>query len=354
MTPAPQHKEITIYDIARALGVSTATVSRALKDSPTVSKSTRKKIAHTAKKMGYRPNKFASNLRTQKTHTIGIIIHELNSNFISSVLTGIEKVTAEAGYDIIIAHSSEMAKKEIANTHNLFNKRVDGLIASLAYDTESIDHFDPFIQKNIPIVYFDRVEEKSIGVKVVIDNVKAGFIATSHLVEQGCRDIVHITGSLKRNVYADRLAGYRQALLEHGLPYREDRVIINDLGEAAAVEAARQVIKMHPRPDGLFVTNDFCASVCMQALKEEGLNIPRDIAVVGFNNDVICKIVEPRLTTIDYPGREIGESAARHLIDHLKAHSRSNFTNKVIMQSKLIVRASSLRKTATGNTDNTG
>jgi LacI family transcriptional regulator len=343
MTAGHDDKEITIYDIAKVLGVSTATVSRALKNNPAVSKSTRRKVLQTARKMGYRPNNFASNLRSRKTHTIGIIIHELNSNFIISVLTGIEKVTAEAGYDIIIAHSSETVKKEIANAHNLFHKRVDGLVASLAYDTEDLSHFDPFIKKGTPIVFFDRVEEKAVGVKVVIDNVKAGFMATGHLIRQGCRDIVHITGSLRRNVYADRLKGYQEALLANGLAYREDRVIINDLSDKAGLEATRRILAMQPRPDGLFVTNDFCASVVMQGLKEAGVNIPNDIAVVGFNNDIICKIVEPRLTTIDYPGREIGEVAARHLIGLLKQHPKNSATNRVILKSDLIIRASSLR-----------
>jgi len=344
MTAGHNDREITIYDIAKVLGVSIATVSRALKDNPAVNKNTRKKIVQTARKMGYRPNNFASSLRSKKTHTIGIIIHELNSNFIISVLTGIEKVTAEAGYDIIIAHSSETVKKEIANAHNLFNKRVDGLIASLAYDTEDLSHFDPFIRKGTPIVFFDRVEDSAAGVKVVIDNVRAGFMATEHLIGQGCRDIVHITASLKRNVYADRLEGYRQALLANGLPYREDRIIVNDLSDEAGMAAAQQILGMRPRPDGIFVTNDFCASVVMQALKEAGVNIPGEIAVVGFNNDIISKIVEPRLTTIDYPGKEIGEVAARHLIGLLKQSPKKNSTNRVILKSTLIVRASSLRK----------
>ena len=231
------HKDVNIYDIARILNVSTATVSRALKNNPAVNKATRKKIVATARKMGYRPNNFASSLRSQKTNTIGVIIHELNSNFIISVLTGIEKVTAEAGYDIIIAHSSETAAKEIANAQNLFYKRVDGLIASLAYDTENMEHFDPFFRKGVPVVFFDRVEEQMRGVKIVIDNVRAGAMATDHLIQQGCRDIVHMTGNLRRNVYSDRLKGYKEALLAHGLPYREDRVIVNDLSAGMAVEA---------------------------------------------------------------------------------------------------------------------
>jgi len=339
----PNHKDVNIYDIARALKVSTATVSRALKNNPSVNKTTRKKVLATARKMGYRPNNFASNLRTQKTNTIGVIIHELNSNFIISVLTGIEKVAAEAGYDIVIAHSSETAAKEIANAHNLFYKRVDGLIASLAYDTQNLEHFEPFFKKGIPVIFFDRVEEDTMGVKVVIDNVKAGTIATEHLIGQGCRNIVHVTGHLRRNVYAHRLQGYKTALLAAGLPYREDRVIVNDLSTEGAIDAAKSILAMDPRPDGLFVTNDFCASVCMQTLKEGGMKIPEDIAVVGFNNDIISTIVEPRLTTISYPGREIGEVTASHLISQLRQGKKVSPTNKVILSSRLIVRASSQR-----------
>src|ERR1700759_243131 len=189
-------KDITIYDIAKVLGLSPATVSRGLKDHPAINSKTRKRIMDTAKEMGYRSNNFASNLRMQKTHTIGIIIHELRSQFISSVLAGIERVTAEAGYDLIIGHSSESSRKEIANADNLFHKRVDGLIASLAFDTKDMDHFEPFVQKGIPLVFFDRVEEYHYGTRVIIDNVKAGYEATAHLAQQGCRRIGHITANL--------------------------------------------------------------------------------------------------------------------------------------------------------------
>src|SRR5580693_5484354 len=170
-------KDITIYDIAKVLNLSPATVSRGLKDHPAINSKTRKRIMDTAREMGYRSNSFASNLRMQKTHTIGIIIHELKSQFISSVLAGIEKVTTEAGYDLIIGHSSETYRKETANADNLFHKRVDGLIASLAFDTKSLDHFDPFVKKGIPLVFFDRVEKYNYGARIVIDNFRAGFEA---------------------------------------------------------------------------------------------------------------------------------------------------------------------------------
>src|SRR5881392_2737177 len=149
-------KEVTIYDIARKLNVSPATVSRGLQDHPAISKKTKKKIFDVVDELGYRTNHFARNLRQQQTKTIGVLVHELNSNFITSVLAGIEKVTTEAGYDLIIAHSSESAKKEAANARNLFQKRVDGLIASLSFDTRDLDHFQPFLDKGVPVVFFDR------------------------------------------------------------------------------------------------------------------------------------------------------------------------------------------------------
>src|SRR5580698_10423874 len=186
-------KDITIYDIAKVLGLSPATVSRGLKDHPAINIKTRKRITDMAREMGYRSNTFASNLRRQKTNAIGIIVHELKSQFISSVLAGIEKVTAKAGYDLIIGHSSETYKKEVANAHNLFHKRVDGLIASLSFDTRDLAHFDPFVKKGIPVVFFDRVEDHHYGTRVIIDNVRAGFEATAHLAQQGCRRIAHLT-----------------------------------------------------------------------------------------------------------------------------------------------------------------
>jgi LacI family transcriptional regulator len=337
-------KEVTIYDIAQKLALSSATVSRALKNHPAINKHTRKKIQDAAKELGYRHNTFASNLRKQKTNTIGLIVHELNSNFITSVLAGIEKVTAEAGYDLIIAHSSESFEKEAANAMNLFHKRVDGLIASLAFDTEGLDHYKVFSDRSIPLVFFDRVEENSDNTKVIIDNYRCGYQATQHLIEQGCKRIVLVTANLKRNVYAQRHNGYKDALFDNNIPYNEQYVLIKDLSEQCGIEAALQILKMHPLPDGAFITNDFSAAVCMQTLKEHGILIPEEIAVVGFNNDAIGKMVDPQLTTIDYPGMEMGEIAARNLINHLKGLSNLKHTQTIVIRSDLIVRKSSLKK----------
>jgi len=337
-------KEVTIYDIAHKLELSSATVSRALKNHPAINKNTRKKIQDAAKELGYRHNTFASNLRKQQTNTIGVIVHELNSNFITSVLAGIERVTAEAGYDLIIAHSSESFEKEAANALNLFHKRVDGLIASLAFDTVGLDHYKPFTDRSIPVIFFDRVEENSDSTKVVIDNYRCGYEATQHLIEQGCKRIVLVTANLKRNVYAQRYKGYKDALFDNDIPFNESYVLIKDLSEQCGIEAALEILKMKPLPDGAFITNDFSAAVCMQTLKEHYIRIPDDIAVVGFNNDAIGKIVDPQLTTIDYPGIEMGESAARNLINHLKEISSLKDTQTIVIRSHLVIRRSSLKK----------
>jgi len=336
-------KEVTIYDIAKKLNISPATVSRGLQDHPAISKKTKKKISDVVDELGYRSNHFARNLRQQRTKTIGVLVHELNSNFITSVLAGIEKVTTEEGYDIIIAHSSESYAKEAANVKNLFNKRVDGLIASLSFDTTDLDHFQPFVDKGVPVMFFDRVEQDGTNTVVVIDNDRCGYVATSHLIEQGCKRIVHITSSLKRNVYSQRYKGYKDALFDNGIEFDPSLLIVGDLSEKAGIEAALKVLKMNPLPDGAFITNDFVAAVFMRTIKEHGISIPGDIAVVGFNNDAIGKLIEPALTTINYPGIDVGEIAARNLINHLKGVSNIHQTNTIVVRSDLIIRKSSLK-----------
>jgi LacI family transcriptional regulator len=335
------HKEITIYDLAQYLGISPATVSRALNQHPVISEKTRVKVNELARRLGYQKNNFASNLRHQSSYTIGVIIHELDSHFITSVLTGIEEVIAESNYNIIISHSHEKWNRETSSAHNLFHKRVDGLIASLANDTEDLVHYDAFFQKGTPIVFFDRVKKDGPGIKIIIDNRQAGYDATMHLIQQGCKQIMHVTGNLTKNVYYDRLKGYKDALAQNHLPFKSDMVIVNDLSEKAGVEVAQKILAMKNKPDGVFITRDLCAAFCMSRLRGGGLNVPGDIAVVGFNDDVISRMIGPELTTVQYDGREMGKVAAKSLLKQLNNNSSGTSGYVMVLPHKLITRASS-------------
>ena len=336
-------KEVTIYDIAKVLSVSPATVSRGLQDHPSIRKDTKKRILDMAKEMGYRHNSFARNLRQQRTNTIGVIVHRLNSYFVATVIAGMEKVANEAGYNLIISQSLESFKKEAANAKTMFNSRVDGLMTSLAYDTEDIEHFSDFIRKGIPVLFFDRVYDNPQCTSVLIDNYQAAYDVTTHLLSQGCKRIAHITGSMKRNVYSERLRGYQDALIKYNIPYQEELIIINELNEETGIEARKQILEMTPRPDGVFVSNDVCAAYCMRTLKAAGVSIPDDVAFAGFNNDPISRVVEPNLTTVNYPAYQMGEVAAQNMIHHLIGKHASNSTNKIIMRAEIVIRDSSLK-----------
>jgi LacI family transcriptional regulator len=337
-------KEITIYDIAKHLNISATTVSRGLKDHPAINKNTRKKIFEAAKHLGYRSNTFASSLRSKKTFTIGVIVPRLNSYFMSSVLAGMEDAASRENYNLIISQSLENSEKEVANAHTMFNKRVDGLLVSLAYDTENIDHFEPFFKKGIPVIFFDRVYTHNDSTCIVIDNYKAAYDVTKHLIGQGCKRIMHLGGNLLRNVYTDRLKGYKHALRDHNLPFDEKKMVyISKLNEEAGTKAAEHILKMSTKPDAVFSANDTAAVFCMIKLKEAGIRIPNDIAFAGFNNDPISKVVEPNLTTVNYSGYDIGEAAVSSLVNHLNGISNVKTTNMVILRSDIIIRASSLK-----------
>jgi len=338
-------KEITIYDIARHLNISATTVSRGLKDHPAINKLTRKKINEAAKLLGYRSNTFASSLRSKKTYTIGVIVPRLNSYFVASVLAGMEDTANREGYNLIITHSLESEAKEIANANILFNKRVDGLLVSLAYDTKKIDHLKPFLSKGIPVVFFDRIMPETDTTAIVIDNFKAAYNITKHLLDQGCRRIMQLGGNLLRNVYSERLEGYKQALKDNGIRFDKKLIYTCNLTETDGSEVAEYIIKMKKseRPDAVFSSNDTAAVHCMIRLKAAGIKIPADIAFAGFNNDPISRVVEPNLTTVNYPGYSMGEAAVNNLIDHLKGGSMIRTTQTIILRADMVIRDSSLK-----------
>jgi len=345
-------KEITIYDIAKRLNISPTTVSRGLKNHPAININTKKKITDLAKELGYRSNTFASNLRKQNTNTIGVIIPRLDG-FMSNVMSGIERIVNNAGYNLIITQSFESLEKEKTNAATMFNSRVDGLIVSLSNDFNGLNHFRNFIKKGVPLIFFDRIAEDFPSTKVVIDNFKGGYIATTHLIEQGCKNILHITGTLNGKVYRDRFEGYKKALADQEIAYSPEMFISNALSETEIIDCFKNdILKRRILPDGIFITNDFSAAFAIKVLKEAGIKVPEDIAIIGFNNDQVSKVTEPPISTINYPSKEMGESIARILVSHFQGNGDLSITNTVLLNTELVIRGSSLKKKTTRNLDN--
>lgn len=339
-----QQKEITIYDIAKHLQISPSTVSRGLQDHPKISKLTRKKIFAAAKELGYQSNQFASSLRSKKTHTIGVIVPRLESYFMAAALSGMEDAARKNGYNLIISQSLEKAEKEIANVQTMFSKRVDGLLVSLSFETKDLSHFEVFFKKGTPVVFFDRGFPHGDSTNVVIDNFKAGYNVTKHLIDQGCKRIMHLGGNTIRNIYADRLNGYKKALLDNNITPDDALIIFSNLTQEAGIKAADHILQMAEKPDAIFAANDTTAVHCMAKLVEAGVKVPDDIAFAGFNDDPISKIIQPNLTTISYPGAAMGESAVINLINYISGVSSIKTTNTIILRSDLIIRGSSLKK----------
>lgn len=335
-------QETTIYDIAYHLGVSTSTVSRGLRNSPAISEDTRIKIAEAAAFLGYQRSLFTGSKRKRAARTIGVIVHDLHNQFMSSVLTGISSVASAAGYEVIVAYSALSTVKEALNAQNFLERRVDGIIASLVCDNNDLEHFRPFHDRKIPVIFFDSAEKHPDSSLVVIDNAGSAYQATQHLLSQGCRRIVLVTGNKNREVYAQRYKGYSEALRDYGLETDDSLVLTNELNKVAGIEAADAIMRMYPRPDAAFITDDYTAAVCMNKLTDAGWSIPEDLALVGFNDDFISRAVSPQLTTIQYPGTEIGEITANRLINHVKGYCNSG-TAKILVRSRLIQRASSQR-----------
>lgn len=338
-----KQKEVTIYDIAKKLNISASTVSRALNNDINVKKETQKKVKIAAQQMGFRLNSLASNLRSKKSNTIGVIVPRLNSNFMADVISGIEKVVNEAGYNLIISQSFETMEKEIINSETMFNNRVNGLLVSTTYSTDNIEHFEALIKKGVPVIFFDRVFEHTGWPTIRIDNYKAAYDATSHLINQGCKNLFHISGNQTTNIYADRFKGFKQALEDHKIIFNEANLLLTDLSEESGKGAADYILSLPKLPDGVFSANDQCAVSCMKSLQKSGIKIPDDIAFVGFNNDIITTVIEPNLSTIDYKGLEMGKVAAGVLINHLKG-TDIKLTHSIILRSELLIRESSLRK----------
>ena len=340
--------QVTIKDIARELGISPSTVSRALKDHPDISSETKKAVNELADRLNYQPNIVALSLRQKKTNTIGVVIPEIVNTFFSTVISGIEDVAYEAGYNVILAQSNESYQREVTDMKALFNSRVDGMLLSLSRETTNFDHIESIISKGVPIVLYDRFYSNPNMSKVVVDDYVGAKEAVLHLIEQGCKRIAHLEGAPNLIISKDRLRGYQDALSESNLEIRENYTIVcpsNSFEEGQ--RASQKLLSLPHPPDAIFASNDPMAMGAILAIKEKGLSIPDDVAVVGFSNYFFAQITDPSLTSVDQPGFEMGQEAARLLIRQIEAKDRDQedlAPETKVLKTRLIVRNSSLRK----------
>lgn len=340
--------QVTIKDIARELGISPSTVSRALKDHPDISQETKKAVNELAEKLNYQPNIVALNLRQSKTNTIGVIIPEIVHFFFSTVISGIEDVAYSAGYNVILAQSNESLEREKTDLKALFNSRVDGMLMSISRETTTFDHIESILAKGVPIVFFDRVYESAHLSKVVVDDFEGAKEATLHLIEQGCKRIAHLEGPPNLVISTQRLEGYMEALKENKMPIHKELIVPCPFGSIAEGKAATEkLLAMKNPPDAIFASNDPAAMGSMQAIKQKGLNIPNDVAIIGFSNWLFSSMMDPPLSSVDQPGFQMGQEAARLLIRHIevKEKDEQEIQPEVrVLKTHLIVRESSLKR----------
>src|SRR5690554_3374073 len=340
------YKEATILDIARELKVSKSTVSRALKNHHSIGEVTKKAVLDLAKKYNYHPNNIAYSLSKKSTKTIGVIVPMLSHYYFSTVISGIEELAYKAGYKVIICQSAESYKREVLVSQALLSNKVDGLIVSISRETHDSSHFKVYQDRNVPIVFFDRVCPDIEASSVTVDDYQGAYTAVEHLIKKGYRKIAHFAGPPLLQITQKRIEGYKDALLNNGLPL--DEKLIRDCGEGLEQEngsqATQKMLDEGIRPDAVFAICDPIAIGVMITLKKNAIKVPDEVAVVGFCDEPIAKVIEPQLSTLVQPAFEIGGLTVELLLNQIE--SSVPLVEKRVLKAELMVRGSSGSSTA--------
>jgi LacI family transcriptional regulator len=334
-------RHISLKDLAEELGVSISTVSRALKNHPDISMELTQKIQQLAHERNYVPNPLAMGLLRQQTKMIGVIVPDIVTHFYASIISGIEDVANQHGYFCIISSSGESLQKEVDSVNNLLKARVEGLIVCLSQETREFSHFNRLIGNEIPLVFFDRVPSGLKVPTVTVDGVSAVKSIVHHFYENGCRRIAYISGPEHLSITQNRNRGFREGLKECNLPFEEDLLVSCNLSPADATAATQKLLTLPKLPDAIFGINDTVAFAAMTEIKQQGLKIPDDIALVGFTDEFHSKVVEPALTSVTHPTFQMGQEAARLFFKCLE--TGNSFTEQVVLLTELVIRKSSVK-----------
>ena len=335
-------QHVTIHDIARELSVSASTVSRALQDHPRISISTREAVKKAASRLNYQPNVMASSLRRGKSKTVGVIVPRINRNFFANVIGGMEELLATSGYHLIICQTQEKLKNELTAIQTLINARVDAVLLSISMETTRNDHIRLLTESGIRLFYFDRVPAGIENGSVVVDDRLGAYISVKHLLEQGYRKILHVSGPEHINIYHFRKEGYLQAMHEAGMDVPQAWILHRDLVQKGGESAFLTGMKMEKKPDAFFCAGDFAALGLMQAAKRAGISIPGDLGVSGFANEPFTAYLEPSLTTVDQRGEKMGNMVAEMFLNCVEKDSDSSSCIQAVLKPELIIRDSSL------------
>jgi LacI family transcriptional regulator len=334
----------TIHDIAKKLNITASTVSRALNDNPRISDATKKAVQKAAQKLNYHPNQIAAALRNGKSNVIGIIVPTVDRSFFASVVRGIEEIANQAKYNVMICQSYDEYEKEVATVEALLRSRVDGIIASFAKQTKDFGHFLKAKERGIPVVLFDRSNDELEVSHVVVDDYLGAFKATEHLIQQGCKHIVHFAGAQRISIYRDRLRGYKDALVAHGMPFEPSHVIESNLQLEDGRNSMAQFLKQKEMPDGVFSASAYGILGALQVLKEKNIRVPEDVALVGFSNEPYTSFTEPSITAVEQHSLRMGNAAAEIFLEEVLDEDKKFIPQKIVLKPELIIRQSSLRK----------
>ena len=338
---------LTIKDIAKALGLSTSTVSRALRDSYEISPETKRLVLEYAEKNNYQPNPIALSLKERRSRSIGVIVCEIANSFFSQTINGIESIAYNHGYNVIIAQSRESFDREMLNLQYLTSRSIDGLIISVSTETSDFSYLKELHSRGLPIVFFDRIVDEIDTHKVIVDNFKGAYDATSHLISNGYRNIAALANSGQLSITRERLAGYKAALAAHEIKINDQLIKYGDHGgmiQSEVDEAVKDLLKAGQKPDAIFAMADKLTTGCLRILKTNGILVPDEIGLIGFTNTDLTELLDPPLSVIKQPAFEMGEVATNLLLQLIESKRPVKDFETRVLSTELLIRGSTKMK----------
>jgi LacI family transcriptional regulator len=336
-------KKTTIYDIAKELNITAATVSRALNDNPRISKKTRDLVITTAARLNYKQNRLALALKSGKSKNVGVVVPFINRNFFSSVIRGIEDELYPKGYHVIISQTHEDRDRELKIIQNLLDAQVEGILLSTCFSNNERGNLEPLLKKSTPFIFFDRSLSFANISSATIDDYQGGYDATKHLIDQGCQRIAHFYVDQQIELYKNRLQGYKDALSNNGIDINEEYIIALKSDVEAGKEAAEKLMKLAVPPDAIFSSTDYALLGAIKHLQTLSIKIPDDFCVVGFSNESFTQYLEPSISSVDQSPVEMGKMAAKVFLEQMVSGESGKPPKNVVLPAKLIIRKSSTK-----------